>query len=60
MGYDALYFGRIDYQDKTTRLNEKTMEMIWKGSPENIGESGRKGRGACMMFDTVVCTTTAC
>ncbi|XP_071107458.1 lysosomal alpha-mannosidase-like [Haliotis cracherodii] len=37
MGYDALYFGRIDYQDKTTRLNEKTMEMIWKGSPENIG-----------------------
>lgn len=32
-GFDGLFFARLDYQDKNTRLQSKTMEMIWEGSP---------------------------
>eukprot|EP01042_Synura_sphagnicola_P004654 gene4654-5910_t len=32
VGFDALFFGRIDYQDRAKRMNEKSMEMIWQGS----------------------------
>ncbi|CAD5121632.1 DgyrCDS10126 [Dimorphilus gyrociliatus] len=31
-GFDALYFGRLDYQDKANRQTKKTMELLWKGS----------------------------
>lgn len=37
MGYDGLFFGRVDYQDKFNRALTKSMEMIWKGSPNNLG-----------------------
>ncbi|XP_041362774.1 lysosomal alpha-mannosidase-like [Gigantopelta aegis] len=37
-GFDALFFGRLDYQDKANRLNTTTMEMVWHGSPQNLGE----------------------
>jgi lysosomal alpha-mannosidase len=37
MGFDGLFFGRIDFQDYAQRNATKTMEMIWKGSP-NLGE----------------------
>ncbi|CAG2123534.1 unnamed protein product, partial [Medioppia subpectinata] len=30
MGFNALFQGRIDYQDKEKRMKEKSMEMIWK------------------------------
>ena len=30
VGFDSLFFGRIDYQDHDNRMAEKTMEMIWK------------------------------
>ncbi|KAG7212847.1 hypothetical protein KM043_002203 [Ampulex compressa] len=33
MGFDGMLFGRIDYQDKSKRLREKSMEFIWEGSP---------------------------
>ncbi|KAL6449015.1 hypothetical protein ACFW04_000614 [Cataglyphis niger] len=33
MGFDGMLFGRIDYQDKSKRLREKSMEFIWKSSP---------------------------
>ncbi|CAF1191139.1 unnamed protein product [Rotaria sordida] len=32
MGFDGLFFGRIDYQDRLFRTPEKKLEMIWKGS----------------------------
>ncbi|XP_066512258.1 lysosomal alpha-mannosidase-like [Hoplias malabaricus] len=32
MGYDGLFFGRLDYQDKQRRLQMKEMEMVWRGS----------------------------
>jgi len=33
MGFDGMLFGRIDYQDKNKRLENQTMEFIWKSSP---------------------------
>ncbi|XP_029158276.1 lysosomal alpha-mannosidase isoform X1 [Nylanderia fulva] len=33
MGFDGMLFGRIDYQDKSKRLIDKSMEFIWKSSP---------------------------
>ncbi|KAK7113101.1 lysosomal alpha-mannosidase-like [Littorina saxatilis] len=36
-GFDSLFFGRLDYQDKDLRQNRTTMEMIWRGSPDNLG-----------------------
>ncbi|WAR25813.1 MAuncharacterized [Mya arenaria] len=38
-GFDGLFFGRLDYQDKNHRLNTSTMEMLWHGSPDNLGEA---------------------
>lgn len=32
MGFDGLFIGRIDYQDKNVRLSTGTPEFIWKGS----------------------------
>ncbi len=37
MGFDGLFFGRVDYQDYTQRNASKTMEMIWKGIA-NLGQ----------------------
>ncbi|XP_043267242.1 lysosomal alpha-mannosidase isoform X1 [Venturia canescens] len=33
MGFDGMLFGRLDYQDKKTRLANKTAEFVWKASP---------------------------
>jgi hypothetical protein len=32
MGFDSEWFARIDYQDKTKRLAERTLETMWRGS----------------------------
>lgn len=32
MGYDGLFFGRIDFQDKSVRMAHKAMEFLWHGS----------------------------
>ncbi|XP_035261901.1 lysosomal alpha-mannosidase [Anguilla anguilla] len=32
MGYDGLFFGRLDYRDKARRMKEKDMEMVWRAS----------------------------
>uniref|UniRef100_A0AAG5DR66 Alpha-mannosidase n=1 Tax=Anopheles atroparvus TaxID=41427 RepID=A0AAG5DR66_ANOAO len=32
MGYDGLFFGRLDFQDKRERMTHKRAEMIWKTS----------------------------
>ncbi len=37
MGFDGLFFARLDYQDEDQRNKTKTMELIWKGSA-NLGE----------------------
>ncbi|XP_024378993.1 alpha-mannosidase At3g26720 isoform X1 [Physcomitrium patens] len=40
MGFDGLFFGRADYQDKINRQKERTMEVIWRGS-KSLGESAQ-------------------
>ncbi|BFG27202.1 hypothetical protein CerSpe_134770 [Prunus speciosa] len=32
LGFDSLFFARIDYQDRARRLRDKTLEVIWQGS----------------------------
>ncbi|KZC06792.1 Lysosomal alpha-mannosidase, partial [Dufourea novaeangliae] len=39
LGFDGMFLGRLDYQDKKKRLRDKTMEFIWKGSP-SLGSRG--------------------
>lgn len=38
MKYDALFLGRIHYQDKDYREKNKLMEFVWKTS-ETLGKS---------------------
>nr|AYV99578.1 venom polypeptide [Dolopus genitalis] len=45
MGYDGLFFGRLDYQDKDKRLRTKTSEMIWRASA-NLGKTSDLFTGA--------------
>ncbi|CAN1243886.1 Probable alpha-mannosidase At5g13980 [Linum perenne] len=32
VGFDSLFFGRIDYQDREKRKDEKSLETVWQGS----------------------------
>jgi hypothetical protein len=49
MGFDGLFIGRLDYQDKNKRLSSKTPEMIWKASA-NMGESQQKVQSSRILF----------
>jgi lysosomal alpha-mannosidase len=39
MGLDALFFARLDYQEKDVRLANKSMEWVWRPMWESLGES---------------------
>nr|XP_012569187.1 probable alpha-mannosidase At5g13980 [Cicer arietinum] len=45
VGFDSLFFGRIDYQDRTKRKKEKSLEVIWQGS-KSLGSSSQIFAGA--------------
>ncbi|KAK6237322.1 hypothetical protein QUC31_002791 [Theobroma cacao] len=32
LGFDSVHFARVDYQDRAQRKNDKTLEVIWRGS----------------------------
>lgn len=38
MGYDGLFLGRIDYEDKANRFLNKDTEMIWQAS-DSLGST---------------------
>ena len=40
LGFDSLFFGRIDYQDRAKRINEKSLEFVWQGS-KSLGSSAQ-------------------
>ncbi|KAJ8752575.1 hypothetical protein K2173_005464 [Erythroxylum novogranatense] len=40
VGFDSLFFGRIDYQDRIKRKNEKSLEVVWRGS-KTFGSSAQ-------------------
>lgn len=35
MGFDGLFLGRIDYEDKINRIKNRSMEMIWHTNAAN-------------------------
>ncbi|KAG8385026.1 hypothetical protein BUALT_Bualt04G0180100 [Buddleja alternifolia] len=45
IGFDSLFFGRIDYQDRIKRKTEKSLEVIWQGS-KSLGSSAQIFAGA--------------
>ncbi|XP_027356605.1 probable alpha-mannosidase At5g13980 isoform X1 [Abrus precatorius] len=45
VGFDSLFFARIDYQDRAKRKNEKTLEVVWRGS-KSLGSSSQIFSGA--------------
>ncbi|CAI9763102.1 unnamed protein product [Fraxinus pennsylvanica] len=45
IGFDSLFFGRIDYQDRTKRKYEKSLEVVWWGS-KSLGSSAQIFAGA--------------
>jgi len=38
MGFDGLFFGRLDHADKSRRWKDKEMELLWQPS-ESLGEA---------------------
>ncbi|BFG32218.1 hypothetical protein CerSpe_184920 [Prunus speciosa] len=44
-GFDSLFFARIDYQDREKRKNEKSLEVVWRGS-KSLGSSAQIFAGA--------------
>ena len=38
LGFDGLFFARLDYRDKIKRKEENTMEMVWEAS-QDIGDA---------------------
>eukprot|EP01124_Arcella_intermedia_P030595 TRINITY_DN6729_c0_g1_i1.p1 TRINITY_DN6729_c0_g1~~TRINITY_DN6729_c0_g1_i1.p1 ORF type:complete len:980 (+),score=171.65 TRINITY_DN6729_c0_g1_i1:417-2942(+) len=45
VGFDGLFFARIDYQDSAVRNQNKEFEMIWRPSP-SLGTLGQVFTGA--------------
>jgi alpha-mannosidase len=45
VGFDALYFGRIHYEDHNLRMSERRMEFLWEASP-SLGSENRIFTGA--------------
>mmetsp|Transcript_3417 Transcript_3417/g.9779 ORF Transcript_3417/g.9779 Transcript_3417/m.9779 type:complete len:702 (-) Transcript_3417:135-2240(-) len=39
VGFDALYFARIDWQEGQTRTDARSMDLVWRGSP-SFGPDG--------------------
>ncbi|KAI8529281.1 hypothetical protein RHMOL_Rhmol12G0213400 [Rhododendron molle] len=45
VGFDSLFFGRIDYQDIAKRKLEKSLEVVWQGS-KSLSSSAQIFAGA--------------
>ncbi|KAI3665362.1 hypothetical protein L6452_43986 [Arctium lappa] len=40
LGFDSLHFARIDYQDRAKRKDDKSLEVVWRGS-KTFGSSSQ-------------------
>ncbi|KAL3526248.1 hypothetical protein ACH5RR_010904 [Cinchona calisaya] len=40
LGFDSLFFARIDYQDRAKRKYDKSLEVVWQGS-KSLGSSSQ-------------------
>ncbi|CAG7879288.1 unnamed protein product [Brassica rapa] len=45
VGFDSVFFGRIDYQDREKRKGDKSLEVVWRGS-KSLGSSSQIFAGA--------------
>lgn len=45
VGFDSLFFARIDYQDREKRMDEKRLEFVWQGS-KSLGSTAQIFSGA--------------
>lgn len=45
VGFDSLFFARIDYQDRQKRMDEKSLEVVWQGS-KSLGATAEIFTGA--------------
>ncbi len=45
VGFEGLFFGRIDHQDHDQRMNAKNMEFMWRASP-SLGPQAQVFTGA--------------
>ncbi|XP_057543590.1 probable alpha-mannosidase At5g13980 isoform X1 [Amaranthus tricolor] len=45
VGFDSLFFARIDYQDREKRMADKSLEVVWQGS-KSLGASAEIFTGA--------------
>ncbi|KAL9241822.1 hypothetical protein vseg_015886 [Gypsophila vaccaria] len=45
VGFDSLFFARIDYQDREKRMNDKSLEVVWQGS-KSLGSAAQIFSGA--------------
>lgn len=37
MGFDGLFFARLDWRDKERRVRDKAMELVWEAGPGDTG-----------------------
>ena len=44
MGFDGLFFARIDYDDRKKRINDTSMEFVWQAAHDK-GENQGGGGG---------------
>ena len=49
MGYDSVFFARMDYQEYASRNASKTIEMLWRGNDQFPGSRDLFTGG---LFDT--------
>ncbi|KAI9114327.1 hypothetical protein K1719_014555 [Acacia pycnantha] len=45
VGFDSLFFARIDYQDRAKRKDDKSLEVVWRAS-KSLGSSAQVFAGA--------------
>lgn len=57
LGFDSVHFARIDYQDRAKRKEDKSLEVIWRGS-KTFGSSSQVGNcdlhyqfPSCFLFE---------
>ena len=39
MGFDGLFFARLDWRDKERRVKDMAMELVWEAGPGNTGDT---------------------
>ena len=39
MGFDAWFFARLDYQDKEKRMDEQSLQRVWRPFYDHLGKT---------------------